>query len=51
MMNSIAHTVMGEFDVAEELQRQAAAIAEETNRPYDRVAAAYSGGWLLVDVA
>lgn len=48
MMNSIAHTVMGEFDVAEELQRQAAAIAEETNRPYDRVAAAYSGGWLMV---
>jgi tetratricopeptide (TPR) repeat protein len=48
MMKSFTHTVMGEFDVAAQLQRQAAAIAEETNRPYDRVAAAYSGGWLLV---
>ncbi|WP_440642559.1 ATP-binding protein [Bradyrhizobium sp. PUT101] len=46
MMSSITHTVMGEFDVAEQLQQQAAAIAEETGRPYDRVAAAYSGGWL-----
>ncbi|EJN16320.1 adenylate/guanylate cyclase family protein, partial [Bradyrhizobium sp. YR681] len=44
MMNSITHTVMGELDLAEQLQRQAAAIAEETGRPYDRVAAAYSGG-------
>ena len=48
MMGSITHTVMGEFDVAEQLQRQAAAIAEETGRPYDRVAAAYSGGWLML---
>ncbi|MCK1732540.1 AAA family ATPase [Bradyrhizobium sp. 138] len=46
MMNSITHTVMGELDAAEQLQQQAAAIAEETGRPYDRVAAAYSGGWL-----
>ncbi|WP_453955120.1 ATP-binding protein [Bradyrhizobium sp. USDA 377] len=46
MMNSIANTVMGELDLAEQLQREAAAIAEETGRPYDRVAAAYSGGWL-----
>ncbi|SEN88594.1 adenylate/guanylate cyclase domain-containing protein [Bradyrhizobium sp. OK095] len=48
MMNSITHTVMGELDLAEQLQQQAAAIAEETNRPYDRVAAAYSGGWLML---
>lgn len=48
MMKSFTHTVMGEFDVAERLQQQAAAIADETNRPYDRVAAAYSGGWLLL---
>ena len=48
MMKSFTHTVMGEFDIAEELQRQASAIAEETGRPYDRVAAAYRGGWLLV---
>lgn len=46
MMNSITHTVMGELDAAEQLQQQASAIAEETGRPYDRVAAAYSGGWL-----
>lgn len=46
MMHSIDHTVMGELDDAERLQQQADAIAEETNRPYDRVAAAYSGGWL-----
>jgi class 3 adenylate cyclase/tetratricopeptide (TPR) repeat protein len=46
MMKSFTHTVMGEFDAAEQLQQQAAAIAEETNRPYDRVAAAYSDGWL-----
>ncbi|WP_454642585.1 ATP-binding protein [Bradyrhizobium liaoningense] len=46
MMKSFTHTVMGELDAAEQLQQQAAAIAEETGRPYDRVAAAYSGGWL-----
>ena len=46
MMKSFTHTVIGELDIAEQLQQQAAAIAEETNRPYDRVGAAYSGGWL-----
>jgi tetratricopeptide (TPR) repeat protein len=46
MMKSFTHTVMGELDAAEQFQQQASAIAEETNRPYDRVAAAYSGGWL-----
>jgi class 3 adenylate cyclase/tetratricopeptide (TPR) repeat protein len=46
MMKSFTHTVMGEFDAAEQLQRQAEAIAAKTSRPYDRVAAAYSGGWL-----
>ncbi|WP_179737962.1 MULTISPECIES: AAA family ATPase [unclassified Bradyrhizobium] len=48
MMNGITHTVMGELDTAEQLQQQAAAIAEETGRPYDRVAAAYSGGCLML---
>lgn len=48
MMGSITHTVMGELDAAEQLQREAAAIADETGRPYDRVAAAYSGGWLML---
>ena len=33
MMKSFTHTVMGEFDAAEQLQQQAAAIAEETGRP------------------
>jgi tetratricopeptide (TPR) repeat protein len=46
MMGSINHTVMGDLDAAEQVQRHADAIAEETNRPYDRVAAAYSRGWL-----
>lgn len=46
MMNSINSTVMGELAAAEQLQQQAAVIAEESGRPYDRVAAAYSGGWL-----
>ncbi|MBR0989422.1 AAA family ATPase [Bradyrhizobium japonicum] len=48
MMKSFTHTVMGEFDAAEQLQRQAAAIAAETNRPYDLAGAAYSGGWLML---
>lgn len=48
MMKSFTHTVMGELDTAEQLQREAAAIADETSRPYDRVAAAYSGGWLML---
>jgi class 3 adenylate cyclase/tetratricopeptide (TPR) repeat protein len=48
MMKSFTHTVMGELDAAGALQRQATDIAEETGRPYDRVAAAYSGGWLML---
>jgi tetratricopeptide (TPR) repeat protein len=48
MMKSFTHTVMGELDAAEQLQREAVAIADETGRPYDRVAAAYSGGWLML---
>ncbi|WP_298886520.1 adenylate/guanylate cyclase domain-containing protein [uncultured Bradyrhizobium sp.] len=48
MMKSLTHAVMGELDAAEQLQREAAAIADETGRPYDRVAAAYSGGWLML---
>ncbi|WP_426422623.1 ATP-binding protein [Bradyrhizobium genosp. A] len=48
MMKSFTHTVMGELDAAEQLQREAAAIADETSRPYDRVAAAYSGGSLML---
>lgn len=48
MMNSINHAVMGELDAAEQVQRHADAIADETGRPYDRVAATYSGGWLML---
>jgi len=48
MMKSFTHTVMGEFDAAQQLQCEAAAIADETGRPYDRVAAASSGGWLML---
>src|SRR6185369_4374441 len=46
MMKSFTHTVMGELDVADGLQREATMIAAETNRPYDRAGAAYSSGWL-----
>ncbi|GMO12006.1 ATP-binding protein [Bradyrhizobium sp. TM233] len=48
MMKSFTHTVIGELDIADRLQREAAAIAAETNRPYDLSAAAYSGGWLML---
>lgn len=48
MMKSFTHTVIGELDVADRLQREAAAIAAETNRPYDLAGAAYSGGWLML---
>ncbi|MCG2627201.1 AAA family ATPase [Bradyrhizobium sp. WYCCWR 13023] len=48
MMKSFTHTVMGEFDAAEQLQREAAAIADETGRPHDRVAAASGSGWLML---
>jgi tetratricopeptide (TPR) repeat protein len=48
MMKSLAHAALGELDVAGEFQQQAAEIADESNRPFDRVAAAYSGGNLLL---
>ncbi|WP_441238677.1 ATP-binding protein [Bradyrhizobium sp. 930_D9_N1_4] len=48
MMKGFTHTVIGELDIADELQQQASAIAAETNRPYDRAGAAYSGGWLML---
>ena len=44
MMKSITHTTLGELDKADHFQRQAQEIADESNRPFDRVAAAYSGG-------
>ncbi|MDE2376359.1 adenylate/guanylate cyclase domain-containing protein [Bradyrhizobium sp.] len=48
MMKSFTHTVMGEFEAADRFQQQAWAIADETGRPFDRVAASYSGGWLAL---
>jgi tetratricopeptide (TPR) repeat protein len=46
MMKSITHTTLGEIDTAEDFQRRAQEIADESNRPFDRVAAAYSGAAL-----
>lgn len=48
MMKSITHTTLGELDIAEQFQQRAQQIADESNRPYDRIAAAYSGGSLLL---
>lgn len=48
MMKSITHATLGELDIAERYQRRAEQIAHESNRPFDRVAAAYSGGNLLL---
>jgi tetratricopeptide (TPR) repeat protein len=48
MMKSFTHTVMGELEAADQFQQRAWAIADETGRPFDRVAAAYSGGWLML---
>ena len=44
MMKSITHATLGELDIAEQFQQRAQQIADESNRPFDRVAAAYSGG-------
>jgi tetratricopeptide (TPR) repeat protein len=48
MMNSLTHTTLGEIDKADQFQRRAQEIADESNRPFDRVAAAYSGGYLML---
>jgi class 3 adenylate cyclase/tetratricopeptide (TPR) repeat protein len=48
MMKSLTHTAMGEIDTAELFQRRAQQIADESQRPFDRVAAAYSGGILML---
>jgi tetratricopeptide (TPR) repeat protein len=48
MMKSLAHTTLGELDAADQFQRRAQEIADESKRPFDRVAAAYSGGSLMV---
>ncbi len=48
MMKSLTHTTLGEIDTADRFQRRAQEIADESNRPFDRVAAAYSGGFLML---
>jgi ATP/maltotriose-dependent transcriptional regulator MalT len=48
MMKSLTHTTLGEIDTAEQFQRRAEEIADESQRPFDRVAAAYSGGILMI---
>jgi len=49
MMKTMTHATLGEIDVADQFQQHALAIANESNRPFDRVAASYSGGWLMLD--
>src|SRR5258708_17942277 len=48
MMKSVAHTTLGEIDLADQLQRRAQEIAAESNRPFDRRAAPYSVGSLML---
>ena len=48
MMKSIVHATLGELDTAEQFQRRAQEIADESNRPFDLIAAAYSGGNLML---
>jgi tetratricopeptide (TPR) repeat protein len=48
MMKSLTHTTLGEIDTADQFQRRAQEIADHSQRPFDRVAAAYSGGILMI---
>jgi class 3 adenylate cyclase/tetratricopeptide (TPR) repeat protein len=48
MMKSVMHATLGEIDTADHFQRIAQEIADQTNRPFDRVAAGYSGGNLML---
>jgi tetratricopeptide (TPR) repeat protein len=48
MMKTLTHTALGEIDTADRFQRRARQIADESQRPFDRVAAAYSGGILML---
>jgi len=48
MMKSLNHTTLGEIDMADRFQRRAQEIADQSGRPFDRVAAAYSGGNLML---
>src|SRR2546426_6090672 len=48
MMKSVTHAALGEIDIADHFQRIAQQIADQTNRPFDRIAAGYSGGNLML---
>ena len=48
MMKSAAHTMLGELDTAQSFSGLAEKIAEETDRAFDRIVAAYSAGFLLL---
>jgi tetratricopeptide (TPR) repeat protein len=48
MMKALTHTTLGELDTADQFQRRAQDIADESKRPFDRVAAGYSGGSLML---
>ena len=48
MMKSMTHATMGEIETADQFQQHASAIADDSSRPFDRVAASYSGGWLML---
>jgi tetratricopeptide (TPR) repeat protein len=48
MMKSLTHATLGEIEAAEHFQRRAQQIADESNRPFDRIATGYSGGNLML---
>jgi len=48
MMKSVTHATLGEFDKAKQFQQRAEALADESDRPFDRVAAAWCGGGLML---
>jgi tetratricopeptide (TPR) repeat protein len=48
MMKSMTHAALGEIDIADGFQRRAQEIADESDRPFDRVAAGYSRGNLML---
>jgi tetratricopeptide (TPR) repeat protein len=48
MMKSMTHVALGEIDIADHFQRRAQEIADESDRPFDRVAAGYGRGNLML---
>ena len=48
MMKSVVNAMMGELDTADHFHQRAHGIASWSKRPFDRVAAAYCGGTLML---